>query len=314
MIQTPIALIGFNRPEKTKMVFDVIAGSKPQKLFLIFDGPRSDHPEDLEKCKAARAVVERVDWDCEVFKKYSDTNLDCGVGPAQGTDWVFKNTDRAIILEDDCVPDPSFFKFCDELLNKYENDTRIVQISGQNYQLGRKPSNYSYYFSNFNICHGAFATWKRAWMKYDYEIRLWPELRDSGFLEDIVQNSAASQYWWNIFEKTYLNPDQKHYWDHQWTFCCWSQNGLSILPSIPLVTNIGHDSEATHTKDTNAMIANLESREMPFPLDHPPYVFRNRTADQFFLENVVLPSLSMGTRKRKPLIRRLAAAIKRQFS
>ena len=294
MTQTPIALIGFNRADKTGKVFEKIAEARPEKLFLIFDGPRPDHPEDLGKCRAARAVVEHIDWDCEVFRKYSDVNLDCGVGPAQGIDWVFEHTDRAIILEDDCVPNPTFFEFCDLLLDKYAHDTRIMQISGQNYQMGRKPTRYSYYFSYFNICHGAFATWRRAWQHYDYEIKLWPELRDSGFVEEIVQNHAAAQYWWNIFEKTHLDPKQKHYWDHQWTFSCWSQNGLSILPATPLVTNIGHDREGTHTKDPNSVYANLGTRDMDFPLQDPPCVVRDRSADQFFVENVVLPSLSSG--------------------
>jgi hypothetical protein len=312
-MKTPVALIAFNRPDKAKKVMRAIASAKPEKLFLIFDGPRSDHPEDHKNCAATQAIVDMVDWKCEVQKKISDTNLGCGRGPAEGTNWVFEHVDRAIILEDDCIPDISFFRFCDTLLEKYKDDDRIVQVSGNNYQLGRIPTHFSYYFSYFNICLGAFATWKRAWRHFDYKNLLWKELRETAFILDYVIDERAVPIWHKAFDKAYNDNENISYWDHQWTFACWAQNGLSILPQTPLVTNIGHDSDATHTTSSNSIFANTTIVPVEFPLDHPPCVVRNREADLFFIENAVLPSFSLGKPKRRPFIKRALNAVKRKL-
>ena len=145
-MNTPVALIIFNRPDTTKKTFDEIAKARPPKLFVIADGPRADHPEDIKKCAAVREIIERVDWKCEVIKNYSDVNLGCGKRPATGISWIFEHVEEAIILEDDCVPHPTFFRFCEELLEKFRYDERVMQISGSNFQLGHKRTSYSYFF------------------------------------------------------------------------------------------------------------------------------------------------------------------------
>jgi hypothetical protein len=144
---TPIAFLIFNRPDTTKKVFDLICEAKPPKLLVIADGPRQDQVGEVEKCIATRTIIDRVDWDCEVITNYSDVNLGCKVRVSSGIDWVFQQVDEAIILEDDCLPDPSFFRYCDELLERYRDDTRIMFISGDNFQFGRKSTTDSYYFS-----------------------------------------------------------------------------------------------------------------------------------------------------------------------
>ena len=149
MTSTPVAFIIFNRPDTTKRVFAEIAKARPPKLLVIADGPRADHPADVEKCAAVRAIIDGVDWDCEVLKNYSDVNLGCKRRVSSGLDWVFDTVEEAIILEDDCLPHPTFFRFCEEMLEKYRDDKRIAMISGDNLQFGRKRTGYSYYFSRY---------------------------------------------------------------------------------------------------------------------------------------------------------------------
>ncbi len=184
LIKTPVVVIIFKRTDTTEKVFEAIRLAKPPKLFVIADGPRADHPGEAEKCEAARAIIERVDWECEVLKNYSDTNLGCAKRVSSGLDWVFSNVEEAIILEDDCVPHLTFFPFCEELLEKYRYDTRIASISGQNVQFGRERTNYSYYFSRYNHCWG-WATWRRAWQHFDFDMKLWPEIKKGHLLDDI---------------------------------------------------------------------------------------------------------------------------------
>ena len=128
----PVALFVFNRPDLTAQVFDVVRAAKPPVLFVSADGPRPDRPDDERLCRETREIVQSVDWPCEVHWNLRDQNLGCGPAMSQGISWVFEHVDRAIILEDDCIPDPTFFPFCDELLERYQDDSRVLQIAGSN--------------------------------------------------------------------------------------------------------------------------------------------------------------------------------------
>ncbi|HEY3027476.1 MAG TPA: hypothetical protein VGJ55_15105 [Pyrinomonadaceae bacterium] len=280
-LKTPVAFIIFNRPETTARVFAEIAKARPSKLLLIADGPRADRPGESEKCAATRAVVEKVDWDCEVLRNFSEVNLGCGSRPASGINWVFQNVDEAIIIEDDCLPHPTFFRFCDELLARYRDDERIMMISGNNFQDGKKRTSESYYFSRYAHTWG-WATWRRAWQLYDFEIKLWPQLRETLWLLDTLGDEESAAYWRATFDGLSKTPDV---WDYQWTFTCWAQNCLAILPNANLVSNIGWGEDATHTTDWNNSAANLPTEPMQFPLNHPAYMVRNREADDFSFQN-----------------------------
>ncbi len=175
-MRTAVALIIFNRPDTTARVFREIATARPPKLFVSADGPRTGHPEDAERCDAARAVVDRVDWDCDVLRNYLEVNLGCGRRPATGISWILEHVDEAIILEDDCVPDPTFFRFCEELLERFREDRRVMHIAGNNFQFGRKRGPFSYFFSSHNISHG-WASCRRAWQHFDMGAKLWSALR-----------------------------------------------------------------------------------------------------------------------------------------
>lgn len=291
-MRTPVLLIIFNRADTTARVLAEIAKAKPAKLFVFGDGPRPDRPDDKEKCSAARAVVRRlVDWNCELIEKYSDENLGCGKGPASAISWVFEQVDRAIILEDDCIPHPTFFSFCDELLEKYVDDTRVMHISGQNFQWGTRRTSYSYFFSDHCISWG-WATWRRAWRHHDLTVGNWPALRETSWLEGILEHPSVVAFYRKVFDEAYSRQGDIDYWDYQWGFACWSQNGLSILPTVNLVSNIGFGHpDATHTTSSNAPAAGLSLEVMTFPLQHPPYVRRNQEADRCIEVEFILPSL-----------------------
>ncbi|MDR8390239.1 hypothetical protein NC796_03740 [Aliifodinibius sp. S!AR15-10] len=283
-MKSPVALILFNRPDFTRKVFHRIAESKPKKLFLIADGPREGNSDDIKKCEETRKVVENINWECDVYRNYSDTNLGCGIRPATGISWVFQHVDRAIILEDDCLPDLSFFKFCNEILEKYKDDNRVMQINGDNFQLGEKRTKYSYYFSKYTLTWG-WATWRRAWEYYDYQIKLWEEFQDTDFPLGITQNEGASTYWRHQFNKAFQS-ESVSFWDYQWTFSFWVQNGLSISPNETLVSNIGFGENATHTKSKSNPYAYRPLGKMEFPLNHPPYMMANKEADDFIAHQV----------------------------
>ncbi|MBW4626555.1 MAG: glycosyltransferase family 2 protein [Brasilonema octagenarum HA4186-MV1] len=289
-MKTPVAFIIFKRPHTTERVFEAIRQAKPTKLFVIADGPRGNRPEEAEKCEATRAIIERVDWDCEVIKNYSDTNLGCAKRVSSGIDWVFSNVEEAIILEDDCVPHPTFFRFCEELLEKYRYDTRIASISGSNYQFGHKRTNYSYYFSIYNHCWG-WASWRRAWQYFDLYMKLWSEIKAGGFLNDILKDSRAVRYWSNIFQSVYESPLEIT-WDYQWTFACWVQSGLCIIPNMNLISNIGLGSDSTHfTSGKECPYINMSTEVMEFPLKHPAFIVPNLKADSFTQNTVFKESI-----------------------
>ncbi len=295
MIKTPVAFIIFKRPDTTEKIFEAIREAKPPKLLVVADGARGDCPGEAEKCKAARAIIDRIDWDCELLTNYSEINLGCKQRVSSGLDWVFNNVEEAIILEDDCLPHPSFFRFCEELLNYYRDDKRIMVISGDNFQFGRKRTEYSYYFSRYNHCWG-WATWRRAWQYYDIDMKLWSKIRDGNWLKFILEEPRTVKYWSKIFQAVYdvyINT-----WDYQWTFACWLQSGLTVLPNVNLVSNIGFGTEGTHTTDSRNSLANLPVEKMCFPLKHSPFMIRDAEADKF-TEQIMFSSSLLLLFKRK---------------
>ncbi len=284
-MKTPVAFIIFKRPNTTERVFEAIRQAKTPKLFVIADGPRIDHPGEAEKCEATRAIIERIDWDCEVIKNYSDTNLGCAKRVSSGLDWVFSNIEEAIVLEDDCVPHPTFFQFCEELLEKYRYDTRIASISGANFQLGRRRTPYSYYFSIHNHCWG-WASWRRAWQQFDITMKLWKEIQSQGFLNDLLIDFKAVKYWEKRFQEIYDNPLDT-VWDYQWTFACWIQSSLGIIPNRNLISNIGFGVDSTHFTSTKKNpFGDMHTEKMEFPLKHPPFIIRDLKADSFTQKTV----------------------------
>lgn len=290
-LQTPVLFLVFNRLDTTKQVFEVIRKAKPPRLYVASDGARSDREGESEKIQSVRDyIIKQIDWDCEVKTLFRDQNLGCRVAVSTAIDWFFDNEEQGIILEDDCLPDPSFFRFCEELLNYYRNDKRIMTISGDNFQFGRKRTEYSYYFSRYPHCWG-WASWRRTWQYYDSDMKLWQEIRHSKFLEYVFEDPSEAKYRNTIFQNTYEGKINS--WAYQLAFACAIQNGLTILPNRNLVSNIGFGAEATHTSNSKNPLKNLLVKEISFPLKHPPFVIRHLDADKFTWENIYKSQISL---------------------
>lgn len=268
---TPVCLIIFRRPEHTSQVLAALSQVRPTRLFVVADGPRADHIGDLEACAATRDLIEKIDWPCEVMKHYAVANLGCGKRPTSGITWLFEQVEEAIILEDDCVPDPSFFHFCAEMLARYRNDLRVMHVSGCTYQLADALTTHSYFFSTTPACWG-WATWRRAWKHHDVSVRNWPMLKKTGMLRKLVITKAHVTEYEMVLERAYENNGDCSYWDYQWSVACWSNSGLAIYPKSNLVSNIGFGEGATHTKDLSNPQSCLPVRALKFPLLHPEYV------------------------------------------
>jgi hypothetical protein len=265
--KTPVAFIIFNRPDTTAKVFEAIRRARPTKLLVAADGPRADRSGETEKCAAARAIIDKVDWPCDVFKKYSDVNLGCKIGPASGIDWVFEQVEEAIILEDDCVPHPDFFNFCEKMLDYYRHDTRVMMICGTNYLQNVPDMEESYYFANYYPIWG-WASWRRAWKHFDVDIKAWEGFQEKKQLYWIFSHKEISKYYENMFA---LIRNGFAAWDIQWWFTCIFQHGLAIVPRSNLITNIGE--VGTHTETQGNMYVNLPSYSLDVDhICHPRYV------------------------------------------
>ena len=264
-LTTPVVFIIFNRPDTTKRVFEEIRRAKPPKLLVVADGPRPDRPDDTRKCAAARTVIDQVDWDCQVHKNCSDVNLGCGKRVSSGLDWVFEQVEEAIILEDDCLPHPTFFRFCQELLERFREDDRIFMISGRNTLGEWRSDEYSYFFTSGSMW--GWATWRRAWQYYDFGLELysaeWAQRKmreyfkgDSSKIESIQKGCEG------------VLAGRIDSWDYQWAFIRAVYHGMGVIPTVNLISNIGFGEGATHTSNPNSIYANVKVGVMEFPLRH----------------------------------------------
>lgn len=275
---SPVVLIVFNRPDLTQKLIHSISSVKPGVVFVIADGPRANVPSDINACARTRETIKNITWECHLYTNYADENLGCRRRVETGLDWVFSQVESAIILEDDCIPEPSFFYFCTELLSRYETDQRIMAISGNNFQFGRRRTADSYYFSRYPHCWG-WATWKRAWQYYDADMACWPSISHNQWLVDILGDRSAKRYWQHKFQKTYEGTINS--WAFVWTLSCWLQSGLCILPNVNLVSNIGFDGSGTHHVHSFPPFARMATSPIEFPLKHPAVVIRDARADAF---------------------------------
>lgn len=275
-LKTPVAFIIFNRPDTTARVFAQIAKAKPPKLLVVGDGPRASREGEAERVAATRAIIQQVDWPCEVLTHFSDVNLGCKKRVSSGIDWIFERVEEAIILEDDCLPSQTFFRFCQEMLERYRHDQRVGLISGDNFHFGKSYDANSYYFSKYVHIWG-WASWRDRWQgHYDVEMRHWPRIRDEGRLGDIVPSRDQRKYWESIFEM--MHQQKIDTWDYQWVFTNWVGGRINIMPSVNLISNIGFGADATHTRSSSPL-ANMALSEMTFPLQHPIAMAAQGVAD-----------------------------------
>ncbi|MBI1767578.1 MAG: nucleotide-diphospho-sugar transferase [Bacteroidetes bacterium] len=283
-LHTPVLLVIFNRPETTKLIFEAIRKAKPPRLYIAADGPRKNVKSDMQKCAEARKIIEQVDWECKVETLFRDENLNCGVGPSSAFTWFFEHEEEGIILEDDCLPSQSFFWFCQDLLERYRYDSRIMHIGGNNFLNGwQKDSDYSYYFSRSGYVWG-WATWRRAWKKFDFKIKHYPKAKQNGFFRYYFLNPLEKMYRLRKFNKTIADNGNVNWWDYQWDFARYSNSGLAIVPGVNLVKNIGFGESATHTVNANSKRGFLEASDIKFPLRHPPFIIRDVVSDKKYFK------------------------------
>ncbi len=298
-LEPPVVFIIFNRSEHARAVLDAITSARPRQLFVIADGPRAERPEDVSRCAQTRALIERIDWACDVRTDFSAVNLGAGRRIASGLDWVFEQVDRAIVLEDDCVPHPSFFRFCQELLDRYQDDERIGTICGSNFLMGKARNRWSYYASNFHALHG-WATWRRSWQRADMSMRLWPEVRDNGWLIDLCGNERMAKFWAIRFERVYRG--ELNAWDYPYILSCWLEQTLALTPNVNLIDNIGFGADATNTTFI-ADFCDRPTEAMQFPLIHPPFFIRDAISDAEATRRRLLPERgSWWRRAARPLV------------
>lgn len=290
----PVLLLLCDRPDHTRRVFERIRGARPRRLYVAADGPRPETADGLRLCKEARAAAGPVDWDCEVHTLLRERNLGCRPAVSSAVSWFFENVEEGILLEDDCVPHPAFFRYCAELLERYRDDERIFGIGGNNFRPA-SAAGASYSFSAYNQIWG-WATWRRAWQHYDDSLSLWPGLRDTEWLESFLGDRTAARFWRSVFKRDLAG--QIDTWDFAWTLASWMQHGLTVHPAVNLVTNIGFDDRAVHTRNPDSPLANVEARGIDFPLVHPPRVIRDYDVDRFTAENVHAVRLRTSRRRR----------------
>lgn len=290
--------MAFNRASHVAHLISVLKKIEPKRLYFSVDGPRQANNKDIHANLEIKRIIKAIDWECEVLTLYSEINLGCKQAVTQGINWFFGQVDEGIILEEDCIPEVSFFRYCTDLLERYRDDQRIMMISGNNMQFGQVRFDSDYYYSLYNHIWG-WASWRRAWNLYDYDMKKWPELKRSNQLLDLLNNSSAVKYWTEIFDATYNNKNNS--WAYRWTYSCWVSGGLSVLPNKNLVKNIGFGDGATHTSKENRF-ANMETSEINYPLKHPNFLIRDCKADDFTFNILFRKTL---TRKIKDLAKKV---------
>ena len=279
--QSAILFVIFNRPDTTSRVFAQIRAAKPKRLYIAADGPRQDFPDDVLLCEQAKAVVSTIDWDCKLKTLFKTENSGCKEGVSSAAAWFFSHEDEGIILEDDCLPANSFFKFCDTLLEKYRYDTRIRHITGCNLQRGRKWGDSTYYFSNMTHVWG-WASWKRVWNDYDKHLSKYDNAEVRKQLRNIFEDHLVVECWANIFDE--VKAGKINAWGYQLDFANFFNNGLTIIPNDNLISNIGFGTNAVNTIDLNSIYANLPVTEIDEITD-PVYFLPQKQADVFVINH-----------------------------
>lgn len=285
---TPILFLVFNKVESTYKVFEQIRTVKPKKLYIAADGARPEKKDEQLQCKKVREVINLVNWDCEVFTLFREENLGCARAVSGAIDWFFENEKDGIIIEDDVYPEVSFFYFCEELLKKYKNDTRVMAIGSNNFFPEEDDCDgYSYYFSNMNFIWG-WATWKRAWQYFDLEAKDYKKLIDTPKFKDNFACYYDYDYKVAEFKRNFKKMTA---WSYSWYLARLANSGLFILPAKNLVINLGIGlQDATHTKGKQVVGHDLKLEGMDFPLKHPKYVTWDRERDyRFFVDNFTTP-------------------------
>lgn len=281
-MNTPVLLLVFNRPDHISKLLKALEPVKPKRIFAVADGPRKGVEGEEQKCAAVRKLIDEIPWECEINTLYRVENMGCAQSVGRGITWFFEQVEEGIILEDDCIPHPDFFPFCEELLHRYRDVPEVVHIGGNNFQEGKKRGQADYYFSIYNHIWG-WATWRNAWRNFSFDIdpEGTPEMRK--FLHHNPTWKFMRDQFHNVVD------GKLDSWGFRWTYACWNNCGISVVPNVNMVTNIGFGEGATHTTASESPQSNLSLNGMNWPLTHPKKLKINRRADRFTFRKVFKP-------------------------
>ncbi len=277
-MKLPVLIMAFNRVDTLKVLIPKIKDYSPEILYIAIDGPRENKEGDDKKVKyVVDFIISSIDWKCEIKTLIREKNLGCKLAVSSAITWFFDNEEMGVVLEDDTIPNDSFFKFCEELLYKYRNDERIGIVSGSNLALGYRRNEDSYFFSKYTIIWG-WASWSRVWKNYDVNISKFDTLVETKKMQDLFSDVGERKYWdsmWGLVKSGALNT-----WDLQFGFANFINNRLNIIPSVNLITNIGFGEDATHTYEKVNPFANLPAVNLDFPLKHPDFFLEDHLSER----------------------------------
>jgi hypothetical protein len=292
MFETPILFIIYNRPDRTQLVFNEIKKQKPIKLYVHADGPRSGNQNDIFKCRESQKIIdEQVDWSCELHKLYRTDNLGCGRGPAEAITWFFTEVEEGIIIEDDCLPHPDFFNYCEELLIRYRFSEKIMVIGAATYR-DDYPCKYSYTFTIYATM-AAWATWRRVWSLYDHHLSFTNRNELQLKLKSLFYSEFECEHWMKLYDWI-VEDGFSDYWDWQLSFLLFYHHGLAIRPQKNLISNIGTGEDATHTKNVSSeMFAAYRETFSILPLMHPPQINSDMKVDSIYFKKMYYEPFSI---------------------
>lgn len=277
--QTPILFVVFNRYSTAIQVFNKIREIKPKKLYIAADGPRKGREDDKVNCTKVRSIAKLVDWDCELKTLFRDENVGCGKGVSGAISWLFEHENRGIILEDDVLPNDDFFVYCADLLERYKDNNEIKAISGNNFGIRPQKTNISYWYSSILHVWG-WATWKRAWKDYEYDLTKFSKKELHNFYKPYSVTFESRLYWYYRAMQMYRHTVDT--WDYQASFWIWRTKGLCIQPVKPLVTNIGMEGETDKTHEFKNIDTLKFASQSILPLQYNDEVKQDKEADKRF--------------------------------
>lgn len=285
--KVPVLFVIFNRPDTTERVFSAIRQYQPDKLYIAADGPRECRENEAKLCKDTRDIVKKIDWNCDVKTLFQDKNVGCGVCVSSAISWMFEFEEFGTILEDDCLPDSSFFPYCEELLIKYKENSNIFLVSGSNFQNGHTRGEGSYYFSHYAGIWG-WATWRRAWKFFSHEFDNLDETFKNGSLDHVFQSRSEKKFWYQKFKET---RDLSHnIWGNHWLYAVWKNNGMGIVPNNNLVLNLGFSNSGTHVFLNDSLREPKINGSIKLPLIHP-LITIEKDADKYIFNYVYSHSI-----------------------
>lgn len=262
----PILFLVFNRLDTAKQVFAEIQHLKPNRLYIACDGPREHKINEAQVVNELQQyLLTNINWQCSLQTLFRTSNLGCAQAVSQAITWFFKHEPMGIILEDDCLPSPSFFTFCEEMLLKYKDDTRIWHIGGYSLLNKHNLSHASYYFSQITQIWG-WASWANRWQQFDLLMKSYPEFIKHKYMNKLFPTLRLRLWHKELFDKNYVKTDT---WDCQWYFTVLLNNGLSITPAVSLVKNLGFGDLNSAHPDVDPLISSIDRHQLNMPLTHP---------------------------------------------